>query len=256
MNHESNQYDAVDVDIDRTLSALRTAAPPAGMDDRILSRLDARLAEEHIAVPTLRSAWLRGALTGALTATTACAALFFATRLHHTTAPQIAAIAHHAPAVTPAALHINDQCTGAPSIRDQPALSQAGRPSRTSQDEDRWDEKSAPVLRSSRDEWSEKSARAPRFIPASFAPSHPAPPAPPTAQERALIQLVRNAGPAELAALNRPTDGRSDAEREAAFNKFFGPSDEVRAIDEAQQKALGITDNQPAAPKPSKEGQL
>ncbi|HEY2861380.1 MAG TPA: hypothetical protein VGJ21_23420, partial [Terracidiphilus sp.] len=76
-----------------------------------------------------------------------------------------------------------------------------------------------------------------RLIPASFAPSHPAPPAPLTAQERALVQLVRTASPAQLASLNPSAEQKSEAEREAAYKKFFAPSPELLAAEKAEEEA-------------------
>ena len=257
--HNTQQPDPHEADIARALSALRSAQPPTGMESRILSRL-----AEPQPASVFSAAFLRGALTGALVATAACVALFFSLRTGHSTTSQTSVITHPAPIATPVALHTGDQCSGAPSIRDRKSA-------------DGWDEKSslrtphpisawlgsstngARVPHSSqpyRDEWEGRSSHHPNLIPASFAPSHPAPPAPPTAQERALIQFVRTATPAQLAALSRSSEPKSDAEREAAFNKFFAPSPEVLAIDEAQKKALGLTDDEPAAPKSSKEGQL
>jgi len=106
-------------------------------------------------------------------------------------------------------------------------------------------------------EWEEKaSPRSAHLLPASFAPSHPAPPAPLTAQERALIELARKANPALLAALSPAAQQKADAKRQADFDAFFAPSAEVRKIDEEQKQALGISDDEPAAPTSSKEGSL
>ena len=260
----TNQPDPHDADVDRALSALRSAQPPTGMEARILQTLEAdRVAHSRAAISRVSggvfaifsSTFLRGALTGALIATAACIALFFALRPQHTPTSQTAASVQHSSSATPVALHTSDRCPDAPSLHDNHV--------RVPHPGSAWVENATTDLRvphSSRallrDEWEVRSSHHPNLIPASFAPSHPAPPAPPTAQERALIQFVRTATPAQLAALNRPSEPKSDAEREAAFNKFFAPSPEVLAIDEAQKKALGLTDNEPAAPKPSKEGQL
>ena len=260
MPHGPDQPDnPIDTDLARALAALRSAAPPTGMEDRILQNLDARLAEERTA--TFRSAWLRGALTGALAATAACAALFFTLRTPHSTVPQTNAGVPHSsrsisrdeweegtPPATPVALHTGDPCPGAPSVRG-PALGGNANG---------WDEKSSSGVphstRSiSRDAW---DTRPPHLIPASFAPSHPAPPAPLTAQERALAELARKANPAMLAALSPAAQQKADAKRQADFDAFFAPSAEIRAVDEEQKKALGISDDEPAAPNSTKEGSL
>jgi len=248
--HNANQPDPHEADIARALSALRSAQPPTGMESRILSRL-----AEPQPASVFSAAFLRGALTGALVATAACVALFFSLRTPHPTPSQTTASVQRSSTATPVALNTSTQCTSAPSIRDNRA--RAPHPGSAwvgnATTDARVPHSSRALLR---DEWEVRSSHHPNLIPASFAPSHPAPPAPPTAQERALIQFVRTATPAQLAALNRPSEPKSDAEREAAFNKFFAPSPEVLAIDEAQKKALGLTDDQPAAPKSSKEGQL
>lgn len=250
MIHNSHQPDPHDADVDRALSALRSAAPPAGMEDRILQTLDARLGEPQ-PKSFLHSAFLRGALTGALVTATACAALFFALRAPHSTTPQTAATAHPAPIATPVALHTSDQCSAVPSSPQGSHPSSAVGANAAL---------NAGVPHSSRvlwrDEWEGKSTRSLRLIPASFAPSRPAPPAPPTAQERALIQLVRTASPAELAALSPAAEQKADAQRQAEFEKFFAPSPEIRAIDEAE----GVPDSSTGTPVPSaatpKEGSL
>jgi hypothetical protein len=59
---------------------------------------------------------------------------------------------------------------------------------------------------------------------ASFAPSHPAPVLPLTAQERALVRLVQTADPKLLAALSPETQARVDAQEADNYNKFFAPA--------------------------------
>jgi hypothetical protein len=58
---------------------------------------------------------------------------------------------------------------------------------------------------------------------ASFAPSHPAPVQPLTAQERALIQLARTADPRLLASLTPETQAKVAAQQADDYNKFFAP---------------------------------
>ena len=226
--------------IDRALRALTSTAPPAGIEDRVLQRL----AEQRITAPMSRSAWLRGAITGALAATTACAALFFTLRAHQTTlqTATVAGVPHSSrsltrdeweetpPPATSVALRSSAPCPGAPFMRD----------------------------RQSANEWEEKSSSHPaHLIPASFAPSHPAPPAPLTAQERALVQLTRNASPALLASLSPAAQQKADAKRQADFDAFFAPSAAILKVDEEQKKALGISnDDDTPAPNSIKEGSL
>jgi hypothetical protein len=58
---------------------------------------------------------------------------------------------------------------------------------------------------------------------ASFAPSHPAPVLPLTAEERALARLARTADPKLLAALSPETQARVEAQEADNYNKFFAP---------------------------------
>lgn len=248
MTQEPNHPDP----IDHALAALRSAAPPAGMEDRILQRLDARAAI-HQPTSALRSAWFRGAITGALAAITACAALFFVLHTHHATAPQTiaAAIAQSAPAATPVAVNTSSLCNGpTDSGRSHPSGAWMTRTNMTT---------GVPQTSRSlmRDDWENRTShRSAHLLPASFAPSHPAPPAPLTAQERALAELVRKANPAMLAALSPAAQQKADAKRQADFDAFFAPSADIRAVDEEQKKALGISDDEPTTPNSTKEGSL
>jgi hypothetical protein len=214
-----NQPDPHDADVDRTLAALRSAAPPEGMEARIAERLaarDASAAASRFAAFLPQSAWLRGALAGFAAASLAFAALLFATHLIDPRTPQTAnnstAPATQSGHATNVALNTGQPCLDTTNARVPHA--------------------SRGLLR---DEWEEgrTSASAAHLIPASFAPSKPAPPTPLTAQERALVQFVRTATPAELAALNPAAQQKADADRQAAFQKFFAPSPELLAAEKA-----------------------
>lgn len=260
MTHQPNQPDTVDIDVARTLAALNSAAPPEGMETRIAQRLAEertpralfmRSREDAHGWLASHSAWLRGAFTGALVATATCALIFYTTRPHHPAQPEVAANTSHPITGTPVTLKTGDICMGAPSIRDGHGA-------------DGWDEHSPLAIsthspggphssRPYRDGWEEHSSlpvssRTPHLIPASFAPSKPAPPVPLTAQERALAELAGN--PAALAALN-PSTEKSDAQREADFQKFFAPSPELIAAEKAQDEALGLA--KPANAQPAKD---
>jgi hypothetical protein len=56
------------------------------------------------------------------------------------------------------------------------------------------------------------------------AASRPAPPLPLTKEEKLLLRIARTAGPEELAMLNPDERARREAESEAEFQQFFGPS--------------------------------
>lgn len=254
-----------DESIDRTLAALHAAAPPAGMETRIAQNVAQRLAEQPSPTPVWRlfaarampqSLWLRGAITGFAAASLAFATFLVASHLAQTPSPTAANINspglkgrgfNRAVSATAADGTLLPEgaspCTpsltpthGAPSI-----LSAVRRDVRRAQSK-------APdglaVANAVRPSLAYSSPM--RLVPASFAPSQPAPPAPLTAQERALLQLARN--PAALAALNPAAEQRSEAEREAAYKKFFAPSPELLAAEKAEEEAVSssTTTRQPA----------
>lgn len=243
----THQPDPIESDIARAFESLRSAPPPEGMEARITARLATHTpSPSRWRILTPSSTWLRGALTGALVATAACTLAFFITRSSRPAAQTTNARVPHPYAVpsagaradgeesaapnspAPVALDASADCPG--TILGAPPKLNLGGNSATSA---RVPHSSQPY----RNEWKEKS---PRLIPASFAPSRPAPPEPLTAQERVLIQLVRTATPAQLAALNRAqtTASQSDAAREADFQKFFAPSPELLAVDKAEGIAV------------------
>lgn len=68
-----------------------------------------------------------------------------------------------------------------------------------------------------------RNYRAEALPDASFAPSHPAPVLPLTAQERALVRLAQTADPKLLAALSPETQAKIEAQEADNYNKFFAP---------------------------------
>jgi hypothetical protein len=212
-NHQMNPDDA----IDKTLAALRDAAPPEGMQARIAHRLQQPAAVaahsrwRHLLTgSTLSAAWGRGALTGAATALLIVGALLLAQHglrtkpePEHYAIGEIAAARNAAPAITPVSssartLPIGEARANLCASTDATAGAQRAR-------------RALPAYR-------DQTLRDARF-----APSHPAPVLPLTAQERALVELARTANPTVLAALNSETQARMEAEDAAEFNKFFAP---------------------------------
>jgi hypothetical protein len=187
--------------IDKTLAALKSAAPPQGMEERILHRLQLQPApaapfrwRDLFAGSALAAAWWRGALTGLTTAMLLVGALLLAQHTLRTKQPAVGQLAptHNlAPTVLPVAV-----ATPASSSRANLCPTQL-RPVRT--------------------------YRAETLPDASFAPSHPAPVLPLTAQERALARLARTADPKLLAALSPETQARVEAQEADNYNKFFAP---------------------------------
>lgn len=216
--------------VKKVLAALKVAAPPEGMDTRIAERLrqQAQAPAPNSRWRTLflgstpAAAWGRGALTGAIMATLAIAAVLLAQRAPRTTPkPDQASAPHPATApitATPVSLASAKPCpgrtaarvpTGAPSI---PAAS----------------ERAMDILRAE-----------------SHAQSHPAPALPLTPQERQLSRLAHTANPAELAMLTPENQARLQAEDSAAFNKFFTPPP-VPKIDQPIPSPDNPIDTEPA----------
>jgi hypothetical protein len=275
MTHQPHDHTEPDQSIDRTLAALRTAAPPEGMEARITERLAARGVPHSsrprgmggfIASLLPQSLWLRGAITGAALASLAFATFLVAGHLAQTHSPKAANLnSSEANIDSPALKGRGFSRAVSATAADGTLVPEGASPCAPSQGPAH----GAPIILSAarprvphssrgllRDEWEEgrTSASAAHLIPASFAPSHPAPPAPLTAQERALVQLVRTATPAELAALNPAAQQKADAEREAAFQKFFAPSPERVALDESQGVNINpdkATSPQPTPPQPA-----
>jgi hypothetical protein len=183
--------------IDKTLAALKTAAPPEGMEARILQRLQQHAPaapfrwSDLLTGSALAAAWWRGALSGATTAILLVGALLLAqhglrSRPQYT--PFAAGNNSAVRALSPATLPV---AASAPASAGCPAHAQVHR---------------AQTLSS-----------------ASFAPSHPAPELPLTAQERALVRLVQTADPRLLASLEPETQAKVEAQEADDFNKFFTP---------------------------------
>ncbi len=239
--------------IDRVLGALRDAAPPAGMETRIAQRLaeqrvdttvDASLWRSLFARLAMQGPWLRGAITGVAVASLAFGAFLLLTRpaytpTHHESSMAQTGGGSSQRGATPQTVHATPvvraeasagQSSNAPC--GDPALMHVHNPSAAPRDYRANRSEDRPLLRS-----------------ASFAPSGPAPPAPLTAQERALLQLARTADPAALAALNPAAEQKADAEREAAFEKFFAPSPQLIAAEKAEEEATHSADG--SSPQPT-----
>jgi hypothetical protein len=179
--------------IDQTLAALKRAAPPQGMDARILQRLQQPVPaapfrwSDLLTGSALAGAWWRGAVSGAATAMLLFGTLLLAQhglRARQPVVSQIAATRALAPVTLPVA-------ASAPASAGCPTHAQIHRA------------------------WVGSSA--------SFAPSRPAPVLPLTAQERALVRLVKTADPRLLASLEPETQARVEAQEAEDFNKFFAP---------------------------------
>lgn len=198
MEHQHHQRDAA---IDKTLAALRNAAPPEGMDARIAHRLQHRASAQESAFTwrnlfagsSLTGAWWRGALAGAAAAMLAgCAVLLF--QHHSQAAPQV--VQNEARSAVPPAIPVAAQvkpaanpCPPGPGATQLHRAASAPRPT---------------LLRAG-------TQRRPLL-------SEPL-----TAQERGLLLLVRTADPQQLAILDPAAQAKSKAQDDAEFEKFFTP---------------------------------
>jgi len=190
--------------IDKTLAALKHAAPPQGMESRILQRLQQQPApaaqffwRDLLTGSALAGAWWRGALSGAATAMLLVGALLLAQHTLRTKQPAVSQLAptrNLVPSVVPVAASAPNSPA---SANPCPTLLRTAR--------------AVPVY------------RAESLPDASFAPSHPAPVLPLTAEERALARLARTADPKLLAALSPETQARVEAQEADNYNKFFAP---------------------------------
>ena len=206
-NEHRNHDDA----IDKTLAALKSAAPPQGMDARILQRLQQQPApaapfcwRDLLTRSALAAVWWRGALSGAAAAMLLVGALLLA---QHTLRTKQPAVSQHAPAhaLTPVALPVTASAPASAGCPTHAQIHRAWVGSTTGETIQ------APVH------------RAQTLSSASFAPSHPAPELPLTAQERALVRLVQTADPRLLASLEPETQAKVDAQEADNYNKFFAP---------------------------------
>ena len=196
--------------IDQTLAALKRPAPPEGMEARILQRLQRYTPaapfrwRDLLTGSALAAAWWRGALSGAATVMLLAGAVLLAQhglRSKPQYTPLAAGNNSAARALAPAALPVSA------SSQPAPANGSHANPCATQLRAAR----AVPVY------------RAQTLPSASFAPSRPAPVLPLTAQERALVRLVKTADPRLLASLEPETQARVEAQEAEDFNKFFAP---------------------------------
>ena len=175
METQPNQPDAA---IDKTLAALNSAAPPAGLESRIAAHIAAQPApavspwRDRFTGYTLASAWWRGAVSGAAAAMLVTAVALFAghqarvrSDAGHATVREGPAVRTLAPVAASARNALAGQALGNPCATPRVLPVRSAAPAR-----------GTDMLR----------AEAPAAI---NAPSHPAPVLPLTAQERALMAV-------------------------------------------------------------------
>jgi hypothetical protein len=199
--------------IEKTLAVLQRAAPPEGMEERILQRLHQHTSvaptaqffwRDLLAGSALTSAWWRGAVSGAATAALLVGALLLPqhglrTRSGHTPQPAISQVTA-TPNLAPAVVTVTASASANNSHTTPCATPGLLRTARV-----------VPVY------------RAESIASASFAPSRPAPILPLTAEERALVRLAQTADPKLLATLAPEAQAKNVAQEANDFDKFFAP---------------------------------
>lgn len=228
MNHSGNQIGnetghQTDVTVEKVLTGLRSAEVPAGMESRILQRLEARTLEARTAArphsgwrnrvparvwkPGLTRSW-----TTSIAASLALASLLVViVSRQGTQRPQATPLQSHA-TTGPIPIQVAQSAPHAAIIANPPSLS-AGAPARNVH---RGNAESAAQPQPLSDE----DALA---LSEMLAPSKPAPPLPITHQEELLAEAVHRADPEELANLSPDVRAREMEIAKAEFHNFFEP---------------------------------
>jgi hypothetical protein len=175
--------------VDRILHALGNPPVPEGLESRIATRLQTRVAT-HQSDRSTSHAWWRGAATGAAFATLAIGAVLF---LQHRAQTHTNHAAPHDRASNPTPL-------------TQPVPASLTAPDRS--------KPCAPI---------QMSHIAPTHTPTIEPTQRPITTAPLTAEERNLVLLARRADPKDLAILNPEMRAKLDADETAKFDEFFAP---------------------------------
>lgn len=203
MNTQPNQPDAA---IDKTLAALNSAAPPAGLAARIAARIAAQPApavspwRDRLTGYTLASAWWRGALTGGAVAMLAVTAVLLLQHHSQTAQQPFALNQAHRSVPPPVTAVVNVKAdTGKPAANPCPPAPNT-----------------VPLRR---------TVPAPKaaLLRVASTERHPILSGPLTEQERGLLLLTRTADPQQLATLNSEAQAKLKAEDAAEFEKFFAP---------------------------------
>jgi hypothetical protein len=184
--------------IDKTLSALRNASPPEGMEARIQQRLRYQAANADAAVSGFWRpirAWWTGVLTGAAVATLVCFAVLLDLRSRTP--------------ITPPSGTSSPSRTAPLAVSVRPAEPNGKAPCET------------PAVkresaRRSETQFVRTATEAPK-------PSTPQSPDELTPQERELVRLVHVADPKQLSEMSSEARAAADQQESAAFKKFFTP---------------------------------
>lgn len=215
---QSRQNGAIDGQIDQALAHLDSVQPPAGLNDRLRQRFEIHAADtdsSNRSFPTLNRArrpfWALG-LTGAAVAALVAALSFGPAR----TKPQ------PQPAKSHAALADRPE-TGTPIPSSSPIGTGRQAPIpylRTSSHATEIHPVPIPASGTDTPPLSPEEAKA---LDDLHAPSQPSPPLPVTAQEKAILHLLRRDGTVELAQLDPVVQTKQFELQRAGLQQFFDP---------------------------------
>ena len=183
-----------DHNIDRVLDALRNAAPPAGMEGRILNTLEIEARKPTVSVRSSRKVWMT-------TAACCCAALVVVVLVGAFSMQR-----HRASVVS--TLPIPPALPSHPSVANVPKMVEAAPPPRPHP---------VTVQRSAQPRRIEVTHSEDALI------SHPAPPIPLTEQERILLHYARNGNTGDLAQISNDRKAAKEDQDKQEFQAFFEP---------------------------------
>ena len=195
--------------VDRILTGLRDATPPAGMEQRILNTLEAEANSSTVSfranrgTPAFRDARAKISLRWAAIAAVATVAVFTGMRMrHHETSSNVSVFTETTPR-TAAATRIEVPTPLLPAVA-------RSTPSRNTQSQG-----------------AEMGEVHPQLIQVSQAEdaatqiSHPAPPVPVTAQEQLLLRYAQHARTEDLAQISTERKTAKEDKEAAEFQAFF-----------------------------------
>jgi hypothetical protein len=200
--------------IEKLLAGLRDAEAPAGMEQRILSGLEARALRRAEA----GGRWFAPSRRGALVCYTACGVLSAGVLIVALAVPAIRRIGHRSEAakvdVVPAKASFGSGSDVA--SRQRGTASQVANTGST-----KMTHIAGAGLMGAAESGVDPDAEESLAMSEMRAASFPAPPMPLTEEERLLLRMVHRTDPVELAMLDPKLEAIRDAEEKAEFQRFF-----------------------------------
>lgn len=234
--------------IEKVLAGLRDAEAPAGMERRILERLEGRVSvvEARSGWRGLVPAWVTMPAGPVATRTLVCGAALACLVGVVLAIPAIRRIGH-APVQSRSGGVTGAPSAAAPAVADREAeRSSGGSQVRLGAATNVSD---ARLVRAADSNGSDEESVARSEMEAA---SFPAPPMPLTTQERLLLRLAHKVDPVEIAMLDPKFRAMQDAEENAEFQRFFGQA-VIKQADPAQASG-GSAGDQTAQPATADQG--